>query len=321
MKTSLIILVGFLVSFALQAQNTLRVSNMPGSNAPYSTIQAAVAAASSGDIILVDGSNVEYTQDIPISKKLTIQGPGYFLNENTQFQFNQNMAQITYSATLIFNPGSEGSAVYGMSVANLNVYATNITISNNYLRYGVGLHADYATITQNYSAGAVQFTDNLLNVVITNNYLAAIYMTNTCNAIVSNNVIFAGYSQLWNSPISNNIFNDGGSPLTITNCVISHNVFTHVTVPGADATNILGADYYSIFTLTGTTDTQWMLKAGSPAIGAGFGGVDCGMYGGITAPYRPSGIRPGQPTISNFSSPATVPQNGTLNISVSAKVN
>lgn len=69
-----------------------------------------------------------------------------------------------------------------------------------------------------------------------------------------------------------------------------------------------------------TTDTQWRLKAGSPAIGAGIGGIDCGMYGGAT-PYKPSGIVTGQHTIYNLIVPATVIQNGTLNVKVSAKVN
>ena len=38
-----------------------------------------------------------------------------------------------------------------------------------------------------------------------------------------------------------------------------------------------------------STDGKWELKAGSPAIGAGSGGIDCGAYGG-PAPYILSGI-------------------------------
>ena len=61
------------------AQNILRVNNIPGINAPYNTIQAAVAAASAGDIILVEGSPTSYDVGaFNLTKKLTIRGPGFF---------------------------------------------------------------------------------------------------------------------------------------------------------------------------------------------------------------------------------------------------
>ena len=47
----------------------------------------------------------------------------------------------------------------------------------------------------------------------------------------------------------------------------------------------------SVFLYTGSTDGQYQLKAGSPAIGAGNGGVNCGAYGGPN-PYVLSGLPP-----------------------------
>jgi hypothetical protein len=56
----------------------------------------------------------------------------------------------------------------------------------------------------------------------------------------------------------------------------------------------------TVFVGTGSPDAQWQLKAGSPAIGTGFGStpqdpVDAGMFWG-DKPYKLSGI-PGMPVI------------------------
>ena len=45
----------------------------------------------------------------------------------------------------------------------------------------------------------------------------------------------------------------------------------------------------TVFKYTGSTDGRYKLKAGSPAIGYGVGGVDCGIYGG-PEPYVLSGM-------------------------------
>ncbi len=42
-------------------------------------------------------------------------------------------------------------------------------------------------------------------------------------------------------------------------------------------------------TLGYSTDGKWQLKTGSPAIGAGVSGVNCGVFGGVT-PYVLSGV-------------------------------
>lgn len=145
----------------------------------------------------------------------------------------------------------------------------------------------------------------------------------TVLAVVTNNVIFPQNNIIQNSTITNNIFLTASTAITDAfNSTIQNNVFVSASQAGADATNIFGATTAALFVgLTGnTTDTQWKLKAGSPAIGAGAGGTDCGMYGGNT-PYKISGVFTGQPTISNFTTPGTVPANGTLKVKVSAKVN
>jgi hypothetical protein len=71
--------------------------------------------------------------------------------------------------------------------------------------------------------------------------------------------------------------------------------------------------------LTGhTTDSQYQLKAGSPAIGAGLSGEDCGMFGGNT-PYRLSGL-PNIPSVYFLGAPTTSNGN-TLPVTISVKTN
>ena len=47
----------------------------------------------------------------------------------------------------------------------------------------------------------------------------------------------------------------------------------------------------TVFLYTGSTDGQYQLKEGSPAIGAGAGGSDCGVFAGGN-PYVLSGLPP-----------------------------
>lgn len=65
-------------------------------------------------------------------------------------------------------------------------------------------------------------------------------------------------------------------------------------------------------------DSAFRLKPGSPAIGAGAGGIDAGAYGGIS-PYRLS-VQPNIPAIYKIIAPAVV-TGGTITVTLSAKSN
>jgi hypothetical protein len=168
----------------------------------------------------------------------------------------------------------------------------------------------------------------MTSLLVANNYAGggiSFSLSVTVLGVVTNNIVAVGGTNyyLQNSTIENNIFLATATAIGETlNSIIRNNTFAGSSQTGADGTNVFGASVASLFVgLPGnTTDTQWKLKTGSPAIGAGLGGTDCGMYGGNT-PYKISGIISGQPTITNFTTPGTVPSNGTLNVKLSAKVN
>lgn len=320
-----------LCGFLAQAQNILRVNNSVGVNAPYTTISAAITAAGVNDIIMVEGSILAY-DNITISKKVTIVGPGYFLSENLNLQASPTSASLSLVS---LSAGSAGSSFYGLNITgNIglgdNVPANNMTVSN--CRIGAltlsgdannffisGCYITNSIIFSNLS----QFTGTILH----NNYLG-VFATGGSNLItLTQNVVGGNVGQVSNCDMQNNIFMAGFAG-PANGAIIKNNVFTVTQASLAsigapvDNTNIFSATAANLFLgLTGnTTDTQWRLKAGSPAIGAGISGEDCGMYGGAT-PYRPSGIQSGQPTINSFTTPSSIPKNGTLNVKVSAKVN
>ena len=325
-----VLLVAFIICNT-QAQTVRRVSNAVGAGAPYTTIQAALTAASNGDIILVEGSPTNYAGAISITKQVTIQGPGYLLDQNTGMQ--ANLYDAVAVATISFDAGSAGSIIRGMKTSSIDINTSNITVSNNYIAGGsvdMNTGSNNIVISGNYLLNAIiRSFSNMTSLLIANNYAGggiSFSLSLTTLAVVSNNIIAAGGTNFYlqNSTIVNNIFLTAGTAIGETlNSTIQNNVFVSASQTGADATNVFGATASSLFVgLAGnTTDTQWKLKAGSPAIGAGVGGTDCGMYEGNNPPYKISGIFTGQPTINNFTTPGTMPANGTLNVKVSAKVN
>jgi hypothetical protein len=127
-----------------------------------------------------------------------------------------------------------------------------------------------------------------------------------------------------NLDVVNNIFSTfSDNTITFLSPTIQNNIFCGSGYYPAFApalNNLTNQDLNAMYIGTGSPDGRYALKTLSPAIGAGIGGTDCGIYGG-SSPYKPSGIATGQHTVHNLLVPATVIQNGTLNVKVSAKVN
>jgi hypothetical protein len=326
MKTNLLIFSFLIAGIAAHGQNILRVNNIPIVDAPYRTINAALAAAVNDDVILVEGSPTTYTESLTLTKRVKIIGTGYFL-AGTNFQSNPYPSTI--GGNISFNAGSEGSVVSGFKLGNAYLNVSGITFSNNECG-AVSFSASNTTITGNYlfTVGRNYYENTTItNVLITNNYMGGGVSINSdwTYSVVTNNIIEQG-NAIHNGQVNNNIFLFPAADAVgdTYNSTYLNNIFVAPSQVSATVAsgNVFNATRVNLFVgLPGNnTDTQWKLKSGSAAIGAGVSGVDCGMYGGAN-PYRPSGILPGQPTITSFTLPGTVPVNGTLNVKVSAKVN
>ncbi|HRY97738.1 MAG TPA: hypothetical protein P5550_01645 [Bacteroidales bacterium] len=300
-----------------------RVNGAAGSAADFATIQAAHNAASVGDTLYIEGSAIS-AGSLTCTKPLVIIGSGYFLSQNPQTQAAPVSGTVDY---IYFNAGSAGSKVMGITVGYIYIYTNDIFITRNYFSFS-SYYAIYAPennlsniiITQNYIGSssvygyAVYFPYAANNILISNNYIHG-YLNSGSNfyGIITNNIVH-GYIGVYNSTLKNNILYWGG--FTNYNCVYEYNIGYDASFGTANGnqSNVSMANVFEGTTGT-STDGQWKLRTGSPAIGAGENGVDCGMYGG-PFPYILSGM-PNIPSVYYFLAPA-IPSN-TLDVAIKAK--
>lgn len=313
---------------SLNAQNLHRVNNNTDFDADFITLQAAVTAASNNDTIYVEGSATEY-EGATINKPLTIVGPGFFLDENPKTQANKTAA--TFNTQITFSSGSEGSTIMGCkflsSSADLNINASDISVIRNYL-YSLALYGTINNILveQNYVYTVISVSNEMItNTIISNNIIRGQIDSGPSNGpmVVANNVCFTtNWSfpiDVHNASIQNNILTDDVNSHIYENTgnTITYNIMAS---DGTDAAgnqynidmDLVFADFDGALELS--TDGKWELKAGSPAIGAGSGGVDCGAFGG-PAPYILSGI-PSLPHIYEADVPASATSESGLPVSI-----
>jgi hypothetical protein len=292
-----------------------RLNNNPTVNADFSTFQAAHDAASAGDTIYIEGTGDQtHYGTLTITKKLVIIGPGYFLLENDSTYANPIYARVL---TMVIEPGAAGTEVYGLyfksvggsGTHHLQIKASNVIIARNsfFLDGGnmiiLAANVENVSITQNYTYQIQTLSGSIIanNILISNNFIQNVIDLNSLsNAIISNNVIRAYLTNVYYSQIKNNIMyeNHGGDFLCVNNTgnYVAYNLAAGALVSGGtygpgNVGNVNMANVFVGYPTQGSysTDGKWQLKAGGPAIGAGEGGIDCGIFGG-PLPYVLSGL-------------------------------
>jgi hypothetical protein len=302
------------------------VDNRYGNAAAFPNIQDANNAASGGDTLYVAGSYYGYG-DATIDRQLVIIGPGYFLDQNyINFQ-NQDAAHIGnmyLAADGVVIQGLEADWIY-VRASNLVIKRNVIGGS---IRFESGSRFNI-NIIQNYIGGWVSIGGNCCswtgsNIIVSGNYIGGYFEENNNNGVpqssegisVSNNV-FARSCTINNELVFNNIFlTTDADGLNLAGSNVQNNICTGTQLPVGFG-NQLNVDMNTVFISgssakkvmaktkqssvaenvkkkpndTYTTDGQWMLKAGSPAVKAGLNGADIGMYGGSYA-YVLSGLPP-----------------------------
>ncbi len=293
----------------------------------YATFQLAHDASSAGDTIMMQpGSSFGYPGTM--TQKLVVIGPGYFLNQNANLQANTLGMDSVNGSLDIANATANGSSFIGCTFP-----ASTCKISGTGIQNVSFLHCwFFGSSSQNPGINILNNVNNFLfqqcvfkdyglmsyqsNVVCTNlsfvNCLFyssngggyGLYFNDIANTGLIQNCVLAGDNGSNNFvlygtwAVNNAIGNPNqfvGSGITVQNSICTNTQF-----PAGNG-NKQNQTWANIFTLSGSTDGQYTLKAGSPAIGAGIGGTNCGIFGGAT-PYRLSGI-PSVPTIYALTSP------------------
>lgn len=308
----------------------------------YPNFQAAHDASAAGDTIMMQpGSSFE---SATMTQKLVVIGPGYFLNQNAGLQANTLSMDSTNGNLVITNATANGSTFIGCTFPSISCNNTNIenlsflhclfiqihsanqamlilaNVNNLLFQQcvfkGSGLNS-YGTCTNMSFVNCLFLPSNFENFTT---YGVSMTNNNANSGLFQNCVWSLGYIYFnlfgtWvvNNTIANTVVING-SGITYQNCICTGTLF-----PAGNG-NKQNQIWENIFTLTGSTDGQYTLKAGSPAIAAGIGGTNCGIFGSTT-PYRLSGI-PSVPTIYAITSPqGSTPTVNTVQINLSTRSN
>lgn len=334
---SILILGLLLISICVQSQTRHRVNNT-GVSAPFTTLDAAVAAAVDGDILILDHSDTPYTLSSDMSKRLIIYGPGYYLEDNDSTQADIRTATIS---SINYVSGSENSNVSGIIFDNVSIEADDIQIYrcrlDGPLIIGAAGAVDGVFINQCFmeaSESILVDIVNATNLVFMNNFCNNLDAAGTFNfrfqdgnGLILNNVFYGTPDNIFkNATVQNNYFEKSEfNTGTSSNLVVSHNISEGIflnTEWGEGDVNKYEQPPDSVFCLLlldgVTRDGKYQLRnPGSNALGAGADGLDIGMYGG-SDPYIKSGM-PKIPSVWFYNGSGSGTQGGGTTVVVKTK--
>lgn len=238
MKKTLTLMVAMCMTVAANAK-ILRVSNLEGNSAPYSSISEALNAATNGDTIMVDGSNNSYgslkrsdnpEENHPVVRKVVILGPGYWLTENGKTDIGAASAIVED-----IDICADGVEICGMYInGKLTIASNKVVVNRCHIQWGIGIEKKLEDIIihQNAISGGIsgELYNNsngifppvvtINNVQVTNNIFmndptgSGRYGTvaNFNQSVIANNT-WAEWtsiclSQIYNSTVKDNIFNE-----------------------------------------------------------------------------------------------------------------
>ena len=193
MKKFLLSLFVALIAIASVQAQQISVVSPGGATTLHRTFQEAINGADPGSVIYLPGGGFSISDDVKITKKLTIIGIGHYVKSG-------NVDGVTtISGNLWFYEGSSGSAVMGCYITG-NVYIGDggASVNDVLIRY--------------CNLNSVQVKNNTCqDTRINQNYLRNTSWFNGANAIVTNNIAHSIYN-LNNGEISNNIILSVTSP-------------------------------------------------------------------------------------------------------------
>ncbi|MCB1098774.1 MAG: hypothetical protein KDN22_24590 [Verrucomicrobiae bacterium] len=295
---------------------TWTVDNNPARPANFQNLQDAVAAAADGDTLLIAGSNTSYGI-VTLDKRLILKGPGYF-PENNVSGAAAGVAKV--GAPVMTASAASGSRFEGLEITGSTTVAAGVSqIVFRRVRFTANLtiQGSACMVVQTYFDG-VWFTVSGDNAVIANSRISGVELTGN-GITVDQCVILTGGGQMTasNLPVIRNsiIVSNLGAAGAHTAAVAFENCLGvgRLSLPVGNG-NTSGLTAEQVFASGPDTDARYRLAEASPAMGAGPGGTDLGMFGGSN-PYVLSGI-PALPRVTALRADAVVPDSTGLKFEV-----
>jgi len=300
----------------------------------FTSIHSAIAAASSGDTIMLYPSKSSYGS-ISVSKSIHLVGMGYRLDtisQPTLEYYTDFPERYETQIGVQIEDGAQGGSINNMALSSLSVndgaedfVFRGVHVNRTTIISGaedIKFSGCYFTSEDGYSEAFRFPTSNARNIIITNSILDAGWsMTNrnqiggsTAGCLIKNCYI-GGYGSISNALYLNNV---AKSIHRGRNSVAYNNVILGGSTANSDG-NLFGLNYDEVFgeVADRSFDLRYTLAPNSPAKGAGLGGVDCGPFGG-PVPYRLSGVYD-RPLIYQLNMPVEVPVGQNMNVNVRVK--
>jgi len=290
MKKHLLFLVFMAIVTTYLNAEVFRINSDSEAMAPYTSIDDAISVASVSDTLMIEGTHTNYGI-YSINEQYAFLGSGYF-NDVWQRQYNRYDTR--------FND---------LTITTDNVYLTGIKIDDDFTidsdsvevkRIRVVDRLDIQTGSDNYSVMQSWLDELYINSSysgnISNSRIFRYQHSGTGGTSVTNCVIETAYLST-QTTFKNCIFTDenldSNTDFTnTTSMTILNTVFACAPFAGFDAAeynNQFNVDMSTVFVSDQQADAVYLLASGSPAIGAGIDGIDCGMFGGNTL-YSIGGI-------------------------------
>ena len=349
-KMSLMAIVCVMCGVSTVSAASWRVNNNTASAADFVDVNAAMndERVAEGDTLYLDPSTI-FTTEQTISKRVTIVGPGYlhrgvaaapavfgnYVNitaHGTKIEgctFNTRDVRMKANNITIERCYFSSARIISSSTrSNNSVIHANFFYGNSYIK-GSYSGSDY-DIPERYYFQGWTVTNNIIYDPSTSNNVCIEYLNNATiknNICIINGNYYKSIETVYNSVITNNILlNTKSAKYALVNFssdvamnTIENNVLGCAATDFPDYPNntfLNTTDLSTVFVNTGLAEDKFRLCEGSPAIGAGENGIDCGAYAGDS--YVPSGLPLFYPYFTGVEIPA-VTTDGKLNIKLNIK--
>ena len=318
---------------------TYRVNNTPGTDPDFDNLIDAHAIARDGDTLMIGGSNESYGE-LTMTKRLTLIGTGYFLDENPNVSVSllAVIKFLTLNPTIDNNPstGAAGSEIIGIAF-NLGFSSRSMEINVNNVvikKCNLSTVAIQGNTESDNPASGIQFIQNYfrggfttfrtpkVNIQVFNNIFndRCFVGKNSSGAFLHNIFTILDAEGFVGEIRSNILLNTNPNAAVIPslpNNQISHNIAAAGQFGDANDNFTTVVDNLFVGSTDNSTDGQWQLKPNSLASGNAHDGTDRGPFGGST-PYVLSG-QGGSPAIIFFEAEPVGTASNRLNVRIRAK--